>query len=301
MPARGRRPGLTPGLPAPLTGEPGRCPAGHGPCRSVSTAAPPISPRAFAPFSPPSARRRRTSSRRCAPSSPTCAARGDQALVELTRKFDRVDLDRGRAARRQRRDRAAAAACDRRALDALDARARPHRGLSPPPAAAGRALHRCARRRARLALDRDRGGRPLCAGRHRGLSVVGADERGPGQGRRRAAHRHGGAGAGRQAQSAGAGGGQARRRRRDLSRRRRAGGGGAGLRHRDDRAGRQDRRPRQRLCRRRQAARVRQGRHRHDRRAVRGADPRRRDRPSRTGSPPISWRRPSTTPARSRS
>ncbi len=51
-----------------------------------------------------------------------------------------------------------------------------------------------------------------------------------------------------------------RRRIRDLSRRRRAGGGGAGLGYRDHRAGREDRRPGQRLCRSRQAAGVRQGR-----------------------------------------
>ena len=49
-----------------------------------------------------------------------------------------------------------------------------------------------------LALDGDRGGRALRAGRHRRLSVLGADERGAGQGRRRAADGHGGAGAGGQ-------------------------------------------------------------------------------------------------------
>ena len=65
---------------------------------------------------------------------------------------------------------------------------------------------------------------------------------------------------------------------RDLPRRRRPGGGRARLRHGDDRAGRQDRRPRQCLCRRRQAPRFRQGRHRHDRRPVRGAGDRRRQR-----------------------
>ncbi len=48
------------------------------------------------------------------------AARGDRALVELTRKFDRVDLDRvGPAGHARRRSRPPHAACDRRALDAL--------------------------------------------------------------------------------------------------------------------------------------------------------------------------------------
>ena len=94
---------------------------------------------------------------------------------------------------------------------------------------------------------------------------------------------------------------EARRRRRDLPRRRRAGGRRARLRHADDRAGRQDRRARQRLCGGRQAPGVRQGRHRHDRRPVRGAGPGRPRRQSRTGSRPTSWPRPSTTRPRSRS
>ena len=74
-----------------------------------------------------------------------------------------------------------------------------------------------------------------------------------------------------------------------------------GLWHRDHQAGRQDRRPGQRLCRGGQAPRLRQGRHRHDRRALRGADPRRPAPAIPTGSPPTCWRRPSMTPARSRS
>ena len=164
----------------------------------------------------------------------------------------------------------AAAQCGTAALDALKlARERIevyHRRQVPKD----ERYDRRARRRARLALDRDRGGRPLCAGRHCGLSVFRADECGAGKGRRRAAPRHGRAVAGRQAQSAGAGRGALAGCRRDLSHRRRAGGGGARLRHRNDRAGRQDRRPRQCLCRGRQAPGLRHGRHRHDRRAVGG-------------------------------
>src|SRR4029077_11138739 len=60
--------------------------------------------------------------------------RGDRALVELTQKFDRVDLDRIGLKVTAEEIEAAHAACDRRALDALPlARARidgPHR---PPP------------------------------------------------------------------------------------------------------------------------------------------------------------------------
>ena len=64
-----------------------------------------------------------------------------------------------------------------------------HRRQRPPDDM----LRRRARRRARLALDGDRGGRHLRARRHRELSLLGADERRAGQGRRRRAHRHGGA------------------------------------------------------------------------------------------------------------
>ena len=225
-----------------------------------------------------------------------------RAVQQLTLEFDRVDLGKiGMRVTPAEID-AAAASCDARGARRAQARARPHRGLSPPPEAAGRALHRRARRR---------------TGRHAGRAIEAVGLYVPGgtaaypssvlmnavpakvAGVR--APRHGGAGAGRQALAAGAGGGQARRRRRDLSHRRRAGDGGARLRHRDDRAGRQDRRARQRLCGGGQAPGVRPGRHRHDRRPVRGA----RSSPTRpatpTGSPPICWRRPSTTPARNRS
>ena len=68
-------------------------PGQEGPCRSASTAARPISPSASAPSSPPSGRRRPTSKRPCARSSPMSPPAATRALVELTRKFDRVDLD----------------------------------------------------------------------------------------------------------------------------------------------------------------------------------------------------------------
>src|ERR1043166_3096235 len=46
-------------------------------------------------------------------------ARGDHALVELTRKFDRVDLDQSRLRVTAEEMAAAHSSCDRRALDAL--------------------------------------------------------------------------------------------------------------------------------------------------------------------------------------
>ena len=47
------------------------------------------------------------------------AARGDQALIELTRKFDRIDLDEAGLRVSAAEIASAHAACDRRALDAL--------------------------------------------------------------------------------------------------------------------------------------------------------------------------------------
>ena len=75
----------------------------------------------------------------------------------------------------------------------------------------------------------------------------------------------------------------------------------SGLRHRDHCAGRQNRRSRQRLCRRRQAAGVRQGRHRHDRRSRPKCWSLQTTPAMPAGSRRICWRRPSMTPARSRS
>ena len=128
------------------------------------------------------------------------ARRADRKIRPGRSRTHRPAGHAGRTGRRDGGLRAGGARC-------AEARARPHRDLSPPPDAAGRPLHRPARRRARPSLDRDRGGRALRAGRHRRLSVLGADERGAGQGRGLPARRDGGAGAGRQAQPAGAGGG----------------------------------------------------------------------------------------------
>ena len=66
-------------------------------------------------------------------------------------------------------------------------------------------------------------------------------------------------------------------------------------------AGRQDHRPRQRLCRRRQAPGLRPGRHRHDRRPVRDPGDRRSPTTIPTGSRSTCSARPSMTKARSRS
>ena len=168
------------------------------------------------------------------------------------------------------------------ALAALRLRGRAHRGLSPPPIAGGSRLSPT-----RWASGSARAGGRIAAvgiyvpGRHGGLSVLGADECDPGQGRGRRAHRHGGAGAGRHAQSAGARGGAASpaspRSTASAARRRWR----ARLWHGDDRRRGQDRRSRQRLCRGRQAPRLRHRRHRHDRRAFGDPGGRRRRERSR--------------------
>ena len=126
-----------------------------------------------------------------------CAPRGDAALIELhpavrpPRPDGRDAGDRGRTRSRPR-----CAPAPPTALAALDLARRPHRGLPSPPDAGRRSLYRrrpgCALGWRWTALDRRR---PLCAGRHRRLSRLGADERRAGQGRRRRAPGHGGAGA----------------------------------------------------------------------------------------------------------
>ena len=99
-----------------------------------------------------------------------------------------------------------------RSRGAGGAGARPRAGarLSPPPAPRRRFVRRPLGRPARLALARDRRGRPLRARRHGELSIVGDHERRAGGGRRLPAPRHGRADARRQAQSLGARRGQDR-------------------------------------------------------------------------------------------
>ena len=193
----------------------------------------PISPNAFARSSPSSARRRQDVE--------AGGARHHRRRRRARRRgADRIDAEiRSRRSRqnrpaRQRRPRSTPRprrATPRRSTRS-SSRATASRPITGARSPTDERFTDRARRRAGFALDRDRGGRALRAGRHRGLSVLGADERRAGQGRRLPAAGHGGAGAGRQTHAAGARRGEARRRRRDLSHRRRAGGGGARLRHR---------------------------------------------------------------------
>ena len=84
------------------------------------------------------------------------ARRGDAALLEATAKFDRLKLDASGLRVTAAEIETAVQGLRCRDAGCAQARARPHRDLSPPPVAEGRALHRSARRRARLALYRDR-------------------------------------------------------------------------------------------------------------------------------------------------
>ncbi len=229
-------------------------------------------------------------------------ARGDAALIDYTLRFDRVDLSRSGFRIAPAEIEAAVAACDRKALEALElAHERVlayHRRQLPGDVSFVDHLGVQLGWRWR----RDRRGRPLRARRRGELSVLGDHERRAGERRRLPPHRHGRADARRQAQSAGARrGARSPGVERNLPRRRRAGDRRARLRHREHRAGRQDRRPRQRLCRGGQAAGVRRRRHRHDRRPVGGRRARRRQRRRRATSRPTCSPRPSTTRRRSRS
>ena len=129
---------------------------GKPPCLFASTEAAPISPSNSRAFSPSSARCRPISRRATRAIVDDVAARGDAALIEATRKFDRLDIDAGGLRVTPAEIEAAVKACDARDARRAEIRARPDRAVSPPAVAEGRALHRCARRRTRLALERDR-------------------------------------------------------------------------------------------------------------------------------------------------
>ena len=68
----------------------------------------------FRAFLAPSGRRREDVERPCAASSPRCAQGGDRALIELTSKFDRVDLAKAGLRVSQAEIDGAAAQCGRR-------------------------------------------------------------------------------------------------------------------------------------------------------------------------------------------
>ena len=111
--------------------------------------------------------------------------RGDDALVEYTRRFDALDLTADRLRVGEAEIEAALAACDdgllaplRLARDRIEAYHRPQKPEN-------RLSTDAARGHARLALDGARLGRALRARRHGQLSVLRPDERRPGQGRRR--------------------------------------------------------------------------------------------------------------------
>ena len=159
------------------------------------------------------------------------AERGDEALIEYTLRFDKLELSAATLRVSEAEIEAAIAACPREALDALAfARERIeafHFRQRPKDDHFTDALG------VRLGLRWTpiEAVGPLRAGRHGELSLLRADERRAGEGRRRPAHRHGRADAGEPAEPARARGREARRRRRGLSDRRGAGHRGARLRH----------------------------------------------------------------------
>ncbi len=113
------------------------------------------------------------------------AARGDAALIEATRKFDRLDLDASGLRVTPAEIDAAVKACDAATIEALKfARDRIevfHQRQLPKDDRFTDALGvELGWRWSAIEV-----GRPLCSRRHRRLSVLGADECGAGQGRRR--------------------------------------------------------------------------------------------------------------------
>ncbi len=213
--------------------------------------------------------------------------RGDAALLEYTQRFDRIDAG-------------AVADLEIGARPDAGGPGRARRPGSRRPAGGRRPrcarfheqgsigdwdVTRCRRHHAGQQRDAARPRRHLRARRQGGVSVFGADERHPGAvaGVRR--DRHGGADARageRNPLVLAAAAVPACTRASRSAARRRSPRWPTARRHA---AGRQDRRPRQRLRGRRQAPRVRHSGHRHDRRTERNPGHRRRQAPSRTGSP----------------
>ena len=111
-----------------------------------AAAARPVRCAISASASPSSRRRsgkfRKTSTPRCATSSPTCAARGDAALIDYSQRFDRVDLRTLGLAVAPDEIARAEAECDPRGLGRARTCACAHSRLSREAAAAGSALHR---------------------------------------------------------------------------------------------------------------------------------------------------------------
>jgi histidinol dehydrogenase len=120
------------------------------------------------------------------------AARGDAALIDLRASSTASIWRRLACASAADEIDAARAQAPAEAVAALRL-APPASAYPRAPAPADLRFTDASRRRTGLALERRRGGRPLCAGRHGQLSVLGADERRAGEGRGRRAHRHGGA------------------------------------------------------------------------------------------------------------
>ena len=114
-------------------------------------------------------------------------ARGDAALFELTAKFDRIDLAKiGLRVSAAEIDAAEQSLRAARRSPRSSSRATASRPITAARSPADDRFTDALGVELGYALERDRGGRALRAGRHRGLSVVGADERRAGQGRRRA-------------------------------------------------------------------------------------------------------------------
>ena len=232
-------------------------------------------------FSAPSAKCPPMSTRPHAASSMTSIKRGDAALIELSQRFDRIDLDRAACASAARRSPTPRNPATAKALDALALAREPDRGLSHSPDS---------RKDERFtdALGVELGSR-WTAIEAVGLYVPGGTAAYPSSVLMNAVPAKV-AGVPRIVMVVPAPDGKlnplvlAAAQLAGVDEIYRVGGAQAvaALAYGTEthQAGRQDRRARQRLCRRRQAHRVRQGRNRHDRGPLRSPDRRRQDRQS---------------------
>ena len=102
-----------------MTGDTGIVPARTAPCRYASTTDPPTFAARFAAFLATKRETAQDVEQAVRAIIADVRKNGDRALIELSQKFDRIDLDKLGMRVSQAEIDAAAAACDRRALDAL--------------------------------------------------------------------------------------------------------------------------------------------------------------------------------------
>ena len=156
--------------------------------------------------------------------------RGDEAVREYTVKFDGRAPENLEISKKELKEAENSRAPE--LLDCITPGSREYRGFSPPSGAAELAGDEKGRRYFRAENPRLAACRPVCAGRHGGVSFLSADERYSGENRRGAGIDNGDSPRkGRKAEPGYFGGGIHCRRRPGVSDGRRSGCGGPGFRY----------------------------------------------------------------------